>query len=423
MGVAIKLGDFVKKELLPIAEGRSANYEADFDIFWQSHSELREGSEDYGFIRGRFVKTRFLFDLLKEQKEGGLWSYCYRWNRGKEPYQTPQRSLQQLFHSVVDEEKYSGCHFFADCDEIVMLYQEMAVLMGIGAVDIRLVQDNHVNLFVPLSKGVEMRLDPTGISRNDTDPLWNLPKNNYVPKGSIPEEYEKKNLASLRRTLARRGSRLGETPLNDQVAERLLAQAVPDTFVIPKNWQPFAKGYGDARSCYNRFLKQYSHATVDEAVRASEDPLRQIRRAEDTKKYLSCLETTVPMMERLGRTFAHIRGGGFRSSDLDYFSMFENDFLEAILTNHITYDKYRFHLETESGKTFEEKVSEEKMHLQEQFRKWNNPPFYWTVPKPDSFTTGAALIWLQQEDFNNPGTISFLADLVHIIESHSTSGF
>lgn len=252
--------NFLSSDLTKAILEISKNYHhGDFEVFWNGLEPLKRESLDQEGIKEKFLKARVLFEVLRIY---GLWGYQYELP-DPQFLKLPPLLLQRIGQEVQKTDgKTRNPLFVGDCDDIAFLYAEIASYIGLPGTHVRMVLRNHVNVFVPLAPELELRLDPSEISKSGKYPPWNLPTSDYRPRPDEGEalKYEKgmnkHNDPYLKKQSAFR-KRLSHSSLSARARKNLLARIwdpVPGEIVLSEKWMPVFKGFRKAFSCYREKL-------------------------------------------------------------------------------------------------------------------------------------------------------------------------
>lgn len=414
---------FLKEYLPQIVEELSPAYEEDFRIFRIYNMAQCVNLDNPKELRRKFMTARVLFDLLKA---GGLWGFKYEIPR-KQVLNRPPALLKKIEDAASKGDGASRRYLFTDdCDNISFLFAEIAGKLGLKGVEVKLVFDNHVNIFVPLGGNLVLRMDLTGIGDFSGGLPWNLQKTEYVPEGKIPEDYNKTILEPVNKHY-RKGEQiyekaLGSLYLSRQAFKNLIARLNP--IKIPPKWMPFIRGYQHAKGCYKKYLEKYLFDTVEEAVQSAKDLDLQHRQEIDDHHYFSCLEELHSPLEQLGMALGYLYWTHClppppvlnikapKSAPHYNFIACAMMMTAGAFWLRLDYIKKSFH------------EKEEKLTIKEADQLKNSMDILGKIDPnqlryPEKNTLGDWLFWIQKKLPTD--VVSPLADLFHMIESHPTA--
>ncbi|MDO8526809.1 MAG: hypothetical protein Q7T03_03870 [Deltaproteobacteria bacterium] len=300
----ISWNDFLKIHVSKAVEELAPQFENDFKSFGRKNE----------VHKNKFMQARILYAILRDS---GLWGFQFS---GDKNLSSAPVLLRQIADAAFDDEGAVLFNLFLnDCENIAFLYSEIAATLGLKGVEVRRVQFNHVNIFVPIGNGVTLRMDLTGLGDDLGSPPWDLPANTFIPDKNDPQiiKYDK-NILEVRNKYYRRGEamyakQLGSLLLDQKSAARLIERLQPPAAIsgfvaVPPKWSEFVRGAQYSQKCYEKFLQKYSYATVSEAAKAIQDEDRNIRQNGDEIGYFSCLEEpSLTNLERLGRLFDYLQ--------------------------------------------------------------------------------------------------------------------
>lgn len=402
---------FLKNDVSQKIENMKPRYAAEFQNFWWQHSPLWQDPALKIQVEEKFYKARALFDILKS---GGLWGFCFHLD-GEEVWSVPSLLATLARNASQKEGAESDCLLQGDCDKVDFLFAVLGTLLGLDDIAVHLVQDNHVNVFVPLGGGVALRMDPSGVSNGLYETPWNIPEAHYQPEGKGPEKYNAGMLLPFNRNVKNLALQFAKGRLDPQGKENLLARLEPThdaSILVPQKWTPFVRGYQNTEKCYERFMKRHSYATVEEAAAAYHDPIAGELQASDELSYLSCVDNPKDSSWiKLGAVIGYFAVSGCAPSpqSLGFLGcqMATLNFRDALTHYEMTYHP-----------TDKSAVEGETMTLAEEMKvleKMDIEPFH--LPDQNA-NLGAWILWMNNGLVKDPAASRAVAALAHALKYH-----
>ena len=426
----IPWSQFVNEKLRPTIDRVSSRYLGEFEAYWGRVAGREGVSASRTEIQTRFLRARVLYDMLRVD---GEWGYRY----SLPPVQRLKHP-PELLHQIIEAAGNSdGAErpvlFEGDCDDVSFLYADLATTLGLSGITVEMVSDNHVNVVVPITAGLSLVLDPTGVSTNSNGSSWDLPAPTYVPGKGEPAKYDKRVLRPLNAhyrngrspfLTERRRLTVGETATSNLIVR--IERGISRSLRIPQAWEPLVRGMRHSIDCYKRHLGPYTSSTGRAAARmALGDTGFMKAERSATTEYLICLSQVESPLERFGVYLAYLDWARCGFIPPEEYGPFDPLACMALLagpfiSSSSNMDR-RYHQAARDGSGQEAaRDGQELISLRSRLQVLDSvDPSH--LPYPLSPQLDPWLRWIAEESDSRRGLFSLLGALSHTVNLHGDS--